>query len=239
MGVVIQDKTSRFDDAFDAIISAARDAIAICYCGTGNIQKTIRLSEYNALGVVGAMAPTGEGATVPPGAGIIAAAGLDANFPTRFVFSWQNRSAKCALLVVAAVKNGGGIFSFAGTRVRLDSARKLGVKALDGMGRDMAEAVPEGALCYFLNSNESAYQVGYVTALNDIKCTRVANDDKKFTAADKPAYLGGIGYGISGFRGPNTFYCAAAFDRYLTDTEIKAQAQQLIKYANSLDAGVQ
>jgi len=238
MGVIIQDKSANYSEQFDAIISAADDAIAVCYFGDSSVPEAIRLGEYNATGNVGSIVPTGAGAVLLDDGGVQTEKDSGTSNPSRFVYSWKNTSAKCALLVVAHIAAGGGIASFAGARIRLNNNRVMGVLAVDGTSRESSDATPDEAVCFFLNSNESSYQNGLITSSGAITRVTYSGSDISFTKSDATCYIGGVGYSMSGFPGPNTFYSAAAFDRFLTDDELIAQAQQLIRYANTIGAEV-
>lgn len=238
MGIIIQDKSADYGNKFDVIISAAEDAVAICYFGNASIPISLRMGEFNAKGKVGTCVPTGDGAVLLDEGGLQTVNGNSTSNPSRFVHSWKNTSAKCCYMIVAHVVAGGGIISFAGTRVRLDTGRLMGVRAADGVGRDLTTPVPDEAVCFFLNSNETAYQNGWINSPGAITRVAVNNDAKKFTTANTINYIGGVGYSMPGFPGPNTFYAAAAFDRFLTDDELVTQAQQLIRYANTIGAEV-
>lgn len=238
MGVIIMDKTADYGSQFDAVISAAEGAISMCYLGNADVPALLRMGEFNTTGKVGSYVPTGDGAVLRDEGGIMTLADSGTANPSRFVHSWKNASAKCCYMVVAHVAAGGGIFSFAGARVKLGENRLMGVRDAAGTGRDLSTAAPDTALCYFLNSNETSYQNGWISSAGAITRVAYSNDAKNFTTANATCYIGGVGYGSAGFPGPNIFYASAAFDRFLTDDELIAQAQQLIRYANTIGAGV-
>lgn len=236
MGVIIQDKTTSYEGDFDAIISAASDPLYICYFGEATVPLSLRLGEFTPEGRKGEVMPTGRGALVAD-IGIQTTVDNDNGNPNRFIHSSKNASDACCLLVVAQIMPRAGVFSFAGTRAKVDASQKFSVKAADGLGRVTASTIPAGGVCFFLNSRGSSYDQGWINAAGGITKTNFSNPAKKFTLPDQVTYLGGVGW-EENYKAPSTFYCDAAFDRQLTDEELSAQARQLIAYANSLGAGV-
>ncbi|UIA84861.1 phage protease [Erwinia tracheiphila] len=178
MGVIIQDKSADYGSQFDAIISAAGECIAIGYFGNESTPASLRLGEFNETVRVGTIVPTGNGAVLPDTGGIQTEKDSGTTNPPRFVNSWKNASAKCCMLVVAHVAAGGGIIAFAGTRIRLDTTRKMGVRGADGSGRDLTTVVPDEAVCFFLNSNETSCQNGWITSVGAIIRVAFSNDAK-------------------------------------------------------------